>query len=561
MRELAHALGRWHEELELTFVTTRELPVPVSVVEQLSPYGPVRHADDRELEGDAIYHIPSPFEPSAIESLWPPSIRDRQLVVTLHDLIPAVFPDEQMPDVGVRRAYWARAELMRQAELVLSVSQATARDAVRLLAVPEHRLAVTGGGVSEDFHPPESRDAARADLRRLRPEIDEEFVLYTGGMDFRKNVGGLLQAYRDLPRELRDRYKLVLVGRLGPDDPRGPFGEQAEALGLADRVVFTGFVTDEELVRLYQATSLFVFPSLYEGFGLPVVEALACGAPALAGRNSSLVELVEDDTALFDAADPGDIRAALERGLGDEDVRARLCAPEIAERFSWRNIGDLTAAAYADLPPNRPRAARRLRLLAVAPLAGDHEQTTRELLEVLAGRCDVDLLVENGAEVTPPPGIECVRVGGLARVERLREYDETLYCLAGEPEYALPLNLLRQRPGLVLAYGVRLAGVYAAASTEQPELEPRRFGDIVRSLYPAHEPDAPEALEAAGLTMAREAIGAAKAFFVYDEAELPLARLDAERRDERKIELLAPERSPKAAADRIYRAITNGRPD
>ena len=327
-------------------MTNRDLSVPAETVDALSPFGPVLASEDPRLPADAVYHIPSPFEPAALDRLWPENRRGQPLYITLHDMIPAVFQDQQMPDAAVRRAYWARAQLIRQADRVLSVSQSTARDATRLIGVRENKIVVTGGGVSDDFRPPESRSHAREQLRALCPAVDEEFVLYTGGMDYHKNIAGLLSAYARLAQDHRRRHKLVLVGRLGPDDPGGPFAALAKALGIADRVIFAGFVTDEELVLFYQAASLFVFPSLYEGFGLPVVEALACGAPALVGRNSSLVELVEDEAALFDASDPGSIADALERTLGDERLRQELCRPEIRDRFSWARIAELTQNAY-----------------------------------------------------------------------------------------------------------------------------------------------------------------------------------------------------------------------
>ena len=110
--------------------------------------------------------------------------------------------------------------------------------------------------------------------------------------------------------------------------------------------MLTGHVSDDELVLLYQASSLFVFPSLYEGFGLPVVEALACGAPAIVGRNSSLVELVDEDEALFDSSDPASIRDALSRALTDENCAGGLRRPEVRERFTWSRIAELTAEAY-----------------------------------------------------------------------------------------------------------------------------------------------------------------------------------------------------------------------
>jgi glycosyltransferase involved in cell wall biosynthesis len=357
VHELALALARSHPELEPWFVVNADLPT-TPAIDELGDHGRVAPIDDSELPADAIYHQPSPLEPVSLDRLWPPRVRASALVVTLHDLIPAVFPTENMPDPAVQRFYWARLELLRQAERVVSVSYATACDAERLLGLRPERITVTGGGVSDDFEPPENGADARAALERLQPAVDGDFVLYTGGMDYRKNVGGLLAAYAGLPADLRDAHKIVIVGRLGLEDPFGPYAAQAERLGIADRVVFTGYVPEEELVLLYQATTLFVFPSLYEGFGLPVVEALACGAPAIAGRNSSLVELIDDEEALFDPADPASIQAALERALTDGELLERLRRPDVREQFSWARIADRTAAVYEEIV-KRPRPPRR----------------------------------------------------------------------------------------------------------------------------------------------------------------------------------------------------------
>jgi glycosyltransferase involved in cell wall biosynthesis len=545
------------------------------VTQSLLPYGRLAHSDDSDLPRDAIHHIPSPLEPSAIDRLWPPALRSQPLVVTLHDLIPAVFPDECMPDPGVRRAYWARTELIRQADRVLSVSHATASDAVRLLGVRQAKLSVTGGGVSESFRPPASRDKARDALRRLRSSIDAEFLLYTGGMDYRKNIDALLQAYAGLPSELRDRHKLVLAGRLGLSDPRGPFASQAEALGVSDRVVFTGYVSDEELVLLYQAASLFVFPSLYEGFGLPVVEALACGAPAIVGRTSSLVELVNEE-ALFDPADPSSIQAALVRALTDAELLERLRRPDIRHQFTWRKIAELTANAYEETAPRRRPARSRKRILCVAPLpaAGADGETTRRVLAALAGRFDVDLLVEDRDGQKPPAGVEPVSAAGLARGERLRNgYDETVYWLGNALDYAFPLHVLRGRPGIVVAYNVRLTSLYAAAASNRPDLEPRPFLDAVRSFYggrlPAELADADALDDAAadrhGIYMAGEAIASSKRFFVHFPAAVTVARLEARPGDEQKIDWLplpVPQAEPAASPEtrRSFAVFTGAGP-
>jgi glycosyltransferase involved in cell wall biosynthesis len=346
VRELGLALADTGS-IEPWFLVNPDLALPKDVEEQFRAAGQVAHSDERSLPRSGVYHVPSPLEPAPLGRVWPRRLRPLPLVVTLHDLIPAIFPRENMPDAGVRRAYWTRLELARHATLVLSVSRATARDAVRLLGLRGERIAVTGGGVSPQFQPPESVEAARAALAERRRSIAGEYVLFTGGMDFRKNVPGLLTAYAGLPGELRERYQLVIVGRLGLDDTPGAAAQHARSLGLADRLVLTGHVDDDELVLLYQAASLFVFPSRYEGFGLPVIEALACGTPAIAGRNSSLVELVTEEDALFDAADPSSIRDALVRVLTDPALLERLRRPNIRHEYTWRRIAEQTVKAYA----------------------------------------------------------------------------------------------------------------------------------------------------------------------------------------------------------------------
>jgi glycosyltransferase involved in cell wall biosynthesis len=355
VRELGLALAEL-PGLELWFLLNPKLRVPAELRERFRGAGEVEYSDAAGLPRDAIYHVPSPLEPSPLARVWPRNLRSLPLVVTLHDLIPAVFPKENMPDAGVRRAYWTRLELARHADRVLHVSQATARDAVRLLGLRPDKMAVTGGGVSDSFKPPESPEAARAALKKLRPSLEGDYVLFTGGMDYRKNTAGLLAAYAGLPADLRERLALVVVGRLGVKDSLGPYRKQAESLGISDRLVLTGHVSDEELVLLYQASSLFVFPSLYEGFGLPVVEAYACGAPAIVGRNSSLVELVDEEEALFDSSDPASIREALLRALTDEELCDGLRRPGIRERFTWQRIAELTAEAYRLVAPKEPKA-------------------------------------------------------------------------------------------------------------------------------------------------------------------------------------------------------------
>ncbi len=157
---------------------------------------------------------------------------------------------------------------------------------------------------------------------------------------------------------------------------------------------------------LYQAARLFVFPSLYEGFGLPLAEAIACGAPALAARTSSLVELVDDEAALFEPTDPRSIRDAIENALEDEELLRRLSEKQLHQRHTWAEVARRTASAYDELRGGtRRRVGRSRRVALVSPLppqASGIAEYSGRLVKHLVRFCPIDAFVD--APVTTPPG-------------------------------------------------------------------------------------------------------------------------------------------------------------
>ena len=167
----------------------------------------------------------------------------------------------------------------------------------------------------------------------MRPD----YLLYAGALDFRKNVDSLLIAYSRLPQTLRAKHQLVIVSRLSSPE-LDALRPRLRALHLTRDVVVANGVDDEDLVSMYQAARLFIFPSLYEGFGLPVAEAIACGTPTITSNTSSLVEIVSDGAALFDPKNPESLRLTIERALTDPGYRGRArsrrarLAPHLAGR-------------------------------------------------------------------------------------------------------------------------------------------------------------------------------------------------------------------------------------
>ncbi|RME35317.1 MAG: glycosyltransferase family 1 protein [Thermoflexia bacterium] len=272
-----------------------------------------------------------------------PRLSSVRTVFTLHDLIFLFYPETHKP---LNRWFLTlmMPRFLRAADAVIAVSECTKRDAVRAYGIPEEKITVIYEGVSPRFRPasPEAIQAVRAKYR-----LPERFILYVGTIEPRKNLTALLEAYAALQsRNTQHAARLVIVGKKGW--LYGGFFRRLRELGLEERVHFTGYVPDGDLPAIYSAADLFVFPSLYEGFGLPVLEAMACGVPVVCSNTSSLPE-VAGDAALL--ADPTDIRAlvaAMERALTDEALRASLRARglERARQFTWEEAAKRTVEVY-----------------------------------------------------------------------------------------------------------------------------------------------------------------------------------------------------------------------
>ena len=239
-----------------------------------------------------LLHLVSPIELDAsLNRVWPAraAAHGMYLSVTLHDVIPDLFPGDYLADPGLRRRYRARLELVRAADLVLTNSETTARDGIERLALREERVVCVGGAASAAWSPARSRADALVAARAAVPGLAERFVLYTGGVDDRKNFRGLFEGWARVPASLRDTWQLVMVCSM--DEPtRNHLRHVARGVGIETGLLLPGYLPDETLRLLYQSTGLFVFPSLYEGFGLPVAEALACGAPTIGSSTSAVAE-------------------------------------------------------------------------------------------------------------------------------------------------------------------------------------------------------------------------------------------------------------------------------
>jgi glycosyltransferase involved in cell wall biosynthesis len=252
------------------------------------------------------------------------------LAVTVHDLIPWAWGGPRMR--GERLRFWLGRRFLKRADVVVAVSRATAADVERLARVDSRRVRVVPEAADEVFEP----KAGAHERVRKRWGVEPGYLLFVGALDARKDPSSLLRAWT-AARQVRPDLELLVAG-----DP----GRQAPSSMSDARML--GRVDDEELADLYTAAGCFVFPSRYEGFGLPCLEAMACGCPVAAFRNSSLPEVVGDAGVLVEDGDADALGHAAARMSAEPD-RWRRAGLERAKQFSWRKTAKQTIAIYESL--------------------------------------------------------------------------------------------------------------------------------------------------------------------------------------------------------------------
>lgn len=277
-----------------------------------------------------------------------PRLRTQASVMTLYDLSFALFPETHL-----RVLRWSSNALvprfLRACDRIIAISESTKRDAVRLYGIQEDKIVVTHLAAEDRFRPAAPDRVAEV---RNRFGLPPRFLLYVGTIEPRKNLDVLLAALSGLKGQGRD-VPLVVAGRLGW--LYDGFLAKIRSLGLESLVLLPGFVPDDDLPALYTAAEAFVYPSVYEGFGIPVLEAMGCGTPVLCSDASSLPEVAGDGGILLPPGDPAVWAEAIARLMGSTVLRRELREKGFrqASRFRWEETARRTWEVYRAVHPHR----------------------------------------------------------------------------------------------------------------------------------------------------------------------------------------------------------------
>jgi glycosyltransferase involved in cell wall biosynthesis len=323
----------------------------------------LREAFLASLQPDVI-HISSLFEGFVDDAVTSVGLFDQEtpISVILYDLIPLQNPEQYLtPNPAYAQYYRRKIQSLQSAATYLAISEFSRKEATDILGFTDEKVVNISTAIDSQFQP-QTISANNATQLKQKFGIRASFVLYTGGADERKNLPRLIDAYAALPDNLRHSHQLLFAGKM-PEGDIARFKHIANKAGLKEgELLFTGYVSDEELVQLYNLCALYVFPSWHEGFGLPALEAMACGAPVIGANTSSLPEVIGLAEALFDPLDATAISIKIKQALEDEPLRNRLREHGLhqATKFSWDATAKRAIAAWSRLPCNTKRPTEYL---------------------------------------------------------------------------------------------------------------------------------------------------------------------------------------------------------
>ncbi|MCT7507777.1 glycosyltransferase [Aliarcobacter cryaerophilus] len=388
--------------------------------------------------------------------------------VILYDLIPLINSKPYLDNPDVKRWYEEKIEHLKRADLLLSISESSKQEALEYLKFSDNNVVNISTASDSQFKKIELSENQKNEVLK-KYHFNKEFLMYTGGIDHRKNIEGLIRSYALLTKSIRSEHQLAIVCSIS-DDQRLILNSLTKSVGLNENeVIFTGYIPEDDLVSLYNLCKAFIFPSWHEGFGLPALEAMNCGAPVIASNRSSLPEVIGLDDALFDSLDDNIMSKKIEQILTDETFREKLIehANIQIEKFSWEQSAKKAIDAleiFIDKHEKRKidKPINRLKLAYVSPLPPQKSgisDYSAELLPFLNEYYDIDVIVEQ--ESISDDWIN--KNLSVHNTEWFKNnaatYDRILYHFGNSPFHQHMFGLINEYPGTVVLHDFYLGHV------------------------------------------------------------------------------------------------------
>jgi len=399
------------------------------------------------------------------------SMKSLNNVITLYDFIPLLFKETYLSNEDVKKWYFKKLRLIYEADYLLAISDATKEDTINVLGIPENRVTNISGAIdTEKFYKMDLVETKEKSHILTKYNINSPYIMYTGGIDFRKNIESSIRAYSKIKKKYLQKFQYVIVCKVS-DAEKVHFENIIKELKIpSNKVIMTGFVSDEELNFLYNACELFIFPSIYEGFGLPVLEAMTCGKTVIGSNVSSVPEIIGRKDCMFDPTNIDDISSKINYILDNPDKKIELekYFLDRSKEFSWDMSANLTIECYKKLSVKED--TQRVKVAFFSPLPNKKSgisDYSLELLPFLSKYMEIDIYVDN-YEVEDDYLKYNFNIYSYTEFENKREeYEEIIYQFGNSEFHEYMYDIALKHSGIIVLHDFFLSGLIAYTADKQ----------------------------------------------------------------------------------------------
>ncbi len=387
----------------------------------------------------------------------------------VYDLIPLIYQDTYLKEGEFKDWYFEHMEYIKREDIVFAISDTTKKDIVKYINIEESKIKTIYGGVDNIKNV--TQDKINEVLNKFG--ITKPFIFYApGSFELRKNIERLIESYIILPNAIKDNYQLVISGKIPVEYENKHFNKN---------IIFTNYVDESELSALYASAELFVMPSLYEGFGLSILEAMNYGLPVIGADSSSIKEIIQNEDALFDPQNPNSISSKIKQVLTDEDFKNRLKEYSLkrVKDFSWDKSAKLVLEAFEEIYQNKKKVnnvEKKPKLAYISPIPPAKTGIayySKELVPYLSEYYDIDIITDQEQADISFKSLEYFR-------NNFREYDRVLYHIGNSPFHDYVPEMLEEIPGVLVLHDFYLGDLWRYKDVNQGN------GLFVNELYKSH---------------------------------------------------------------------------
>lgn len=419
-----------------------------------------------------ILHILSPFEgyPSKLPVINPYFDRlNSAICTTLYDFIPLHLPQHYFSDQNYKKNYYKHLKTIYDSDLLFAISEWTRSDAINFLGINPNKIINIGGGVSSSFYHMKNISEIKINSLKKKYGIKKRFVLFTGGIDHRKNVEKSIKGFSKIDSSLLEEVSYVIVCRIEKIDEE-KLKKLARTYKVEKNLVFTNYLPDEELNFLYNCCDVFLYASLMEGFGIPILEAMTCGAPVIGSNRSSIPELIEDEEFMFEPENEDEIASLINNMLTQPMLRKKSMEHSLkkSKEYSWQKVAEKVLQSYSDIgktisikSSNRINKPKIAYFSPLPPKKSGIANYNAALVPFLSKYWDIDFFIDDYDCIDDflISNFDIFSFADFDELNSVKKYDSIIYHFGNSNNHIYMFDMIKKHPGIVVLHDTFLSGV------------------------------------------------------------------------------------------------------